>query len=178
MSEPHIYCDANPIIELAKYSRRTSDPIWEPDCQMMQRILHAANNKEISLFTSSISIAECVSAGDDWGQEVQEFLVNLLSSGRMFKLVQDSIFIAEQARDLRWKHNIRLQGMDAIHVASAIDANCTEFLTCDTDMSKPKVADKIRVLASVGISVITPSQTKLLTALYLSADPNLLNFTN
>ena len=68
--------------------------------------------------------------------------------------------------------------MDAIHVASAIDANCTEFLTCDTDMSKPKVADKIRVLASVGISVITPSQTKLLTALYLSADPNLLNFTN
>ena len=178
MSEPHIYFDAQPITELTKYSKRTHDRIREQDCQMMQRILHAANNREISLYTSSISIAECVSAGDDWGKDVQEFLVNLLSSGRMFKLVQDSIFIAEQARDLRWKHNIRLRGMDAIHVASAIDAECTEFLTCDTDMNKPKVADKIRVLTSLGVSVITPCQTQLLTSLHLSAEPNLIKFPN
>jgi PIN domain len=96
----------------------------------------------------------------------------------MFKLVQDSIFIAERARDLCWKHNIRLQGMDAIHVASAIDADCTEFLTRDTDMSKAKVAGKLRALADAGISVITPSQSKLLPPRYLSAEPNLLKLLN
>jgi predicted nucleic acid-binding protein len=175
MSEPHIYCDANPIIELTKYSRRTHDPVFETDCHMMQRILHAANNKDISLFTSSISIAECVSAGDDYGPEVQEFLVNLLSSGRMFKLVQDSIFIAEEARDLRWKHNIRLQGMDAIHVASAINANCAEFLTHDLDIGKPKIADKIALLTGLGIRVIKPSQTLLIPEKYFSAEANLVN---
>jgi len=178
MSEPRIYCDANPIIELTKYSRHTHDPIREADCEMMQRILHAANNEQISLFTSSISIAECVSAGEDYGKEVQEFLVNLLTSGRMFKLVQDSIFIAEEARNLRWDHHIKLQGMDAIHVASAIDADCTEFLTCDTDLSKPKVADKIRVLAGLGIRVITPSETQLLPERYLGAELNLFGKPN
>lgn len=178
MSEPHIYCDANPIIELAKYSRGTHDPLFEADCLMMQRILHAANNKDVSLFTSSISIAECVSAGDDCGPEVQEFLINLLSSGRMFKLVQDSIFIAERARDLRWKHNIRLQGMDAIHVASALDSNCTEFLTCDTDMSKQKVADKIGLLSGQGIRVVKPSECQLIPDRYSTADPNLFNHPN
>ena len=173
MSEPHIYCDANPIIELVKSSRGTSDPAFLSDCQMMQRILQAANNKDISLFTSSISIVECVSAGDDYGKEVQEFLVNLLTSGRMFKLVQDSIFIAEQARDLRWKHNIKLKGMDAIHVASAIDAECTEFLTWDTDIRKQSVADKINLLSSNGISVVRPSLSQLLPSQYSTAAPSL-----
>jgi predicted nucleic acid-binding protein len=178
MSEPHIYCDANPIIELVKSSRGTSDPAFAPDCQMMQRILHAANNKDILLFTSSVSIVECVSAGEDYGKEVQEFLVNVLTSGRMFKLVQDSIFIAEQARDLRWKHNIKLKTMDAIHVASALEADCTEFLTCDTDMSRPKVAEKINLLGKLGISVVRPSLSQLLPPRYASSDPNLLNFPN
>jgi predicted nucleic acid-binding protein len=140
----------------------------------MQRILAAANNDIISLYTSSISIAECVAAGDDYGKEVQEFFIGTLTSGRMFKLVQDSIFVAEQARDLRWKHNIILRGADAIHVASAIDAQCTEFLTWDTDISHPKVANKVHLLNKFGISVITPAQTQLLPTSYGTAPP--LNF--
>jgi predicted nucleic acid-binding protein len=178
MSEPHIYCDANPIIELVKSSRGTSDPIYIPDCQMLQRILHAANNNDISLFTSSVSIVECVSAGEDYGKEVQEIIVNVLTSGRMFKLVQDSIFIAEQARDLRWKHNLKLKGMDAIHVASAIEAECTEFLSWDVDVSKPKIADKMDALSKYGISVVRPSLSLLLPPRYSSSDPNLMNFPN
>jgi len=52
--------------------------------------------------------------------------------------------------------------MDAIHVASALEAKCTEFLTWDKDMSNSKA----QFLASQGISVITPSATKLLPPLY------------
>ncbi|MGO9777381.1 MAG: type II toxin-antitoxin system VapC family toxin [Terracidiphilus sp.] len=81
------------------------------------------------------------------------------------KLVQDTIFVAEQARDLRWKHNIRLKGMDAIHVASALEAKCTEFLTWDRDMG----TSKSQFLAAQGVSVITPSATKLLPPTYYSA---------
>jgi predicted nucleic acid-binding protein len=164
-----IYSDANPIIELAKFAKGTHDPARERDLDFMRRILAAANNREIELYTSSISIAECVAAGDDWGPDVQAFFIGTLSSGRMFKLVQDSIFVAEQARNLRWKHNIRLKGADAIHVASAIEAQCTEFLTWDSDIRKPKDADKVKALAAFGISVITPRQTKLLPPLYASA---------
>jgi predicted nucleic acid-binding protein len=164
-----IYSDANPIIELAKYSKGTHDPEREKDLDFLRRILAAANNKEIELFTSSISVAECVAAGNDWGPDVQKFFTGTLTSGRMFKLVQDSIFIAEQARNLRWNHDIRLSGADAIHVASAIDAQCTEFLTWDTDIKKQKTAEKMNLLAKFGISVITPRETKLLPPLYAEA---------
>lgn len=164
-----IYSDANPIIELAKFARGTHDQERTLDLDFMRKILAAANNTEIELYTSSISVAECVAAGDDWGPEVQRFFIGTLTSGRMFKLVQDSIFLAEKARDLRWKHDIRLKGADAIHVASAIEAQAAEFLTWDADISKPKVADKMKVLASFGVSVITPKETKLLPPLYASA---------
>jgi predicted nucleic acid-binding protein len=165
---PRIYCDANPIIEMAKYRKRTHDPKRERDLWMMTQILRAAQNEEIALFTSSISVAECVAAGDDWAQDVQEFFIGALTSGRMFKLVQDSIFVAERARDLRWKDNIRLRGMDAIHVASALIATCGEFLTWDNDMGKSKIAQKAAALKALGIQVAIPSDTKLLPSFYLS----------
>ena len=134
----------------------------------MNQILRAAQNEEIALFTSSISVAECVAAGDDYSKEVQEFFIGVLTSGRMFKLVQDSIFVAECARDLRWKDNIHLKGMDAIHVASALIANCGEFLTWDHDMGKTKFADKSVALKALGLQVAIPSETKLLPSFYLS----------
>lgn len=164
-----IYSDANPIIELAKYARGAHEPGRALDVDFMRKILAAANNGEVELYTSSISVAECVHAGGDSGPEVQRFYIGTLTSGRMFKLVQDSIFLAEKARDLRWKHNLNLKGADAIHVASAIEAQATEFLTWDTDISKPKVADKMKVLSLFGVSVITPKETKLLPPLYASA---------
>jgi predicted nucleic acid-binding protein len=167
-SVPRIYSDANPIIELAKFGKKTHDPSRERDLWMMNQMLKAANNGEIDLYTSTISVAECVAAGDDYDKDVQEFFIGVLTSGRMFKLVQDTIFVAERARDLRWKDNIRLKGMDAIHVASALDSGCTEFLTWDSDMGKNKVAERARALAALGLTVTTPSGTKLLPSFYLT----------
>jgi predicted nucleic acid-binding protein len=170
IANPRIYSDANPIIELAKLAKQTHNPARESDLRMMERLLKAANNEEISLFTSSISIAECVAAGTDYGVDVQEFFLGVLTSGKMFKIVQDSIFVAEQARDLRWVHHIELSGMDAIHVASAIEAHCTEFLTWDRG-----IASNAALLAGHGIRVITPSQTQSLPPLYMQTKPGLFN---
>jgi predicted nucleic acid-binding protein len=173
-SGPRIYSDANPIIELAKYAKKTHDPNRERDLWMMRQILRAAQSEEVSLFTSTISVAECVAAGDDWGVDVQEFFVGVLTSGRMFRLVQDSVFVAERARDLRWKDNIRLSGMDAIHVASALEAGCTEFLTWDNGIKKNRLAEKASALAALGLQVITPCNTRLLPPYYLSEQQPLI----
>lgn len=170
ITNPRIYSDANPIIELAKLAKKTHNPSREPDLLVLQKLLKAANDEEISLFTSSISVAECVAAGDDYGEDVKEFLLGVLTSGRMFKLVQDTIFIAEQARDLRWTHHARLSGMDAIHVASAIEAKCEEFLTWDAG-----IVNNAPFLASQGIRVISPSQTQFLPPLYTQLKPGLFN---
>jgi hypothetical protein len=64
------------------------------------------------------------------------------------------------------QHNLVLKGMDAIHVASALDAKCKEFLTWDTDMSNQKAAEKITTLHGLGMMVITPSQSELLPPHY------------
>jgi len=169
IANPRIYSDANPIIELAKLAKRTHNPARESDLRILDRLLQAANNEEVSLFTSSISVAECVAAGNDYGEDVQEFFIGVLSSGKMFKLVQDSIFVAEQARDLRWVHNVELSGMDAIHVASAIEAKCTEFFTWDKEIAR----NATQFLSSRGIHVIAPSQTQFLPPLYSQTRPRL-----
>jgi predicted nucleic acid-binding protein len=164
---PRIYCDANPIIQLAKKGIGIIDPARTRDLEYLEEMLKAANNEELDLFTSSISIAECVHAEGDYSQSVQEFFVGVLSSGSMFKLVQDSIFVCEQARQLRWKHNINLKGMDAIHVASAIEANCGEFLTWDNGIGSSRNALKTQALAIHGIRVITPSESLLIPPAYV-----------
>lgn len=172
-STPRIYSDANPIIELAKKGVGIHDPARSHDLWYLEQMLKAANNDELDMFTSSISIAECVAADKDWSQPVQEFFIGVLTSGSMFKIVQDSIFIAEQARQLRWKHNIVLKGMDAIHVASAIEAQCSEFLTWDIGIGNNRNATKTAALAIHGIKVITPCQSLLVPPHYVHSQSKL-----
>lgn len=174
MSTPRIYCDANPITELAKLTKGTHDPLRERDLWFLNQMLRAADNEEIELYTSSISVAECVAAGDDWGKDVQEFFIGVLTSGRMFRLVQDTIFVAEHARDLRWKHNLRIKGADAIHVASALEAECEELISWDADMNNPRSIEKASILRDLGIKVILPSQSSLLPSFYRSEPTPLL----
>lgn len=85
-------------------------------------------------------------------------------SGQYVKLVQLTPFIATDARDLRWNHGLSLRGADAIHVASALDRKCEEFIT--TDGQAKKMAAKA-TLAQMGLRVIRASETQCLPAKYL-----------
>jgi hypothetical protein len=68
-------------------------------------------------------------------------------SGQYLQLVQVTPFIAVDARDLRWNHGIHLGGADGIHIASALEMKCEEFLSCDQKLTRVEAqGDQIRSL--------------------------------
>jgi len=75
-------------------------------------------------------------ADQDMSRPVKVRFETLLMSGQYVKLVQLTPFIATDARDLRWNHGVNLCGADAIHVASALDRKCEEFITTDRQAKK------------------------------------------
>jgi predicted nucleic acid-binding protein len=175
---PRIYADANMIIELGKKGRGWHTPHRADDIWFFEQILRASDDEVLEVYTSSISLSECTHIKDIsdpnnhkvvFDKEVQEFFRNLLCSGNLIKLVQDSVFVAEAGRDLLWKHDLRLSGMDAIHVASAIDARCTEFLTWDKHMNDPNDAQRVATFQKIGIRAILPSQSEILPSQYRQA---------
>ncbi len=143
LRSPNVYFDANILIELGKQKLNKHFTSRENDLWYFTQMLRASQLGEMRLFTSSLSIAECVHLDGDYDVDTQAFFSGVLLSGSMVTLVQSSVFVAEYARDLRWKHEIFLKPIDSLHVASALDAGCTEFLTWDTDMSKPTRAAQI-----------------------------------
>jgi predicted nucleic acid-binding protein len=105
----------------------------EADVWFLKRLLEANRDGEVHLFTSTLTIAECRHVGDkDISDDVKSQFNRLLMSGQYVRLVQMTPFIASDARDLHWVHGIiGLSGADAIHIASAIDRECEEFLTAN-----------------------------------------------
>jgi predicted nucleic acid-binding protein len=161
---PRIYVDTNIFLELGLKKHKKNKPERESDLWFFEQMLRAHEDKEIELMTSSITVAECTHIDGNYDEATQDFFTNLLMSGTLVTLIQDSVFIAERARDLRWKHDItKIKGADAIHVASAIDNDCKEFLSWDDEINgKKKLADFIPKLKSLGLYVISPKcSTKL-----------------
>jgi hypothetical protein len=102
----------------------------QSDVWFLKKLLEANRDGEVELFTSTLTIAECRHAGQTpVSEQVQSAFRRLLMSGQYVRLVQMTPFIAEDARDLTWKHGISLKGADSIHGASALDRKCDEMLT-------------------------------------------------
>ncbi len=160
-----IYLDACCFIDMVK--EHVGQPLSadrNTDVWFLKQITQACRDSELDVYTSVISIAECTHAGGDMSPPVKARFDALLMSGQYVKLVQPTPFIATDARDLRWKHNISLRGADAIHVASALDRKCEEFIT--TDGQAKKMVAKT-TLAQMGLRVIRAAQTTCLPGKYL-----------
>ena len=162
---PGVYFDSNILIELAKQRLNLHDPLRANDLWFFQQMLKASQANEMRLFTSSLTIAECIHVDQVYDAATQAFFTGVLLSGSMVTLVQSSVFVAEYARDLRWKHNILLKPMDSLHVSSALDAGCAEMLTWDTGISNPNRAAQIAGLKGLNLSVILPHETSSLPSL-------------
>jgi predicted nucleic acid-binding protein len=150
------------FIDVAKYTLERKDSISdladrEGHIQHCIKILEAAKNGELRLFTANLTISECQHLDGFIDDEVKRLFRSVLTSGRIVQIITDSIFIAEQARDLRWKHQICLSGADSHHVSTALEAGCEEFITFDSKILKN--ADKLKRL---GLRVIKADETHLL----------------
>jgi predicted nucleic acid-binding protein len=166
--KPKIYFDSCCFIELAKVKiGKQISTDRENDVWNLQKLLEAAENEGVLIYTSTLSLAECTHAEGDVSQEVKDYFTKLLTSGQYVRLVQPTVFIAEDARDLRWKHKVSLSGADAIHVASALDRGCDEYLTWEFAKKQPADKDKIEKL---GIKVREPHKTELLPDSYRQTD--------
>lgn len=166
-----IYIDSCIAIEMAKRMLNLHRPEREQELWFVRKMLKACEDREIELMTSSLTAVEAVSLGNDekgtpidCPKDVQEFLVSLLTSGTLVKLVQPSLFVAEYARDLRWVHGLTLRPFDALHVASALDSHCKELITFDGRMNKRP--EEIAKLADLDLRVILPSESTILPGDY------------
>jgi predicted nucleic acid-binding protein len=123
--------DACCFIELALQTIRKNGMDREDDLWFLKELLNAAYDGEIEVLTSTLSIAECAHAKGDVSDDVKSLFRRFLTSGRYVFLVQDSVLVAEKARNLRWVHDLSFGGADSIHLASALELKCEEFLTWD-----------------------------------------------
>lgn len=163
---PRIYVDACCFIDMVKTevgAKIESDR--EIDVWHLKRILEANRDNEVEVYTSTLSIAECQHVGEeDVSDAVKQRFSGLLMSGQYVRLVELTPFIAQDARDLRWTRNIALKGADSVHVSSALDRRCGEFLTSNGRFEK--VDRYSGALSKIGLHVRRGKETQLLPSKY------------
>ena len=165
-----VYLDACCFIDMVKTEvGKNLDSDRKTDVWFMKQLLQANRDQEVEVYTSTLSIAECSHGGDgDVSEAVKIQFSRLLMSGQYVRLVQLTPFIAQDARDLRWKHDVALRGPDAVHVASAIAMECEEFISNNGRFRR--VEAHLNTLTHLGLSVIAGRHTVCLPAKYRQLD--------
>lgn len=158
MANPVIYMDACCFIDLAKSSLSVyTKPDREPHIFYSRKFLEAARANNITVYTSSVTAIECVVIKDESQPNapvveedtVKPLFRGMLMSGKSGVMpVIPTPRMVEDARDLRWTHDITCKPMDALHLATAIKMGCTHFLTTDN-----LGAENIKKLGGMGLIV-------------------------
>jgi predicted nucleic acid-binding protein len=157
-----LYMESCCFIDLAKYQlglKQTIDDLAKKESHIQGciKILDAASKGQLRVETANITISECQHLKGVVTPEIKRLFRSILSSGKIVHIITDSIFISERAQELRWTYDINLSGADAHHVASALEANCEEFITFDR-----KIRSNAAKIATLGLRVATGDQTQLL----------------
>jgi predicted nucleic acid-binding protein len=160
------YIDACCFIDMVKTKvGKTLVEDREHDVWHLKRLLEAHRDKEIEIYTSTLTIAECSHAGDkDISPTVKSEFDRMLMSGQYVRLVQMTPFIAVDARNLRWVHGMAIRGADSIHVASALAMKCDEFLSSDGRLARLGLLGTS--LARLGLQVRNGRETQCLPEKY------------
>jgi hypothetical protein len=170
-NKPRVYIDSCYYIDVAKGRlSRTLDQGRDLHIPFVEKLLLAALNDDIEVWASTFIIAEClaVEKGDmDVPADVRDTFSRLLASGNPVKIQAVDVFIAERARDLRWRDQIKCGGgADSIHVATALELGCEEFISTNVKRG-PLNADAAVKLAKLGLRVIEAPQTSVLPPHYI-----------
>jgi predicted nucleic acid-binding protein len=160
--KPVIYMDACCFIDAVKEvvgilpSDRTDD-VWH-----IKKLLEAHRLGDISVVTSTLSLAECVAV--EAGQavvpeKVQEQFRKLLTSGQYLSLAQQTPKTGRLVQELRWQHHLVLRGADVLHVATALERGAKEFISTDDRLKKSRMVEASTKLTPSGIRFIRASET-------------------
>lgn len=169
-NKPKIYLDSCCFIDLATYrSGITVDPERNNHVWYCKRLIEASQNKDIEVYVSTISVTECLYIRDAeqrkiLNEEIKRLFSSVLLSGKSGVIpVQPEYNIIKRARDLFWIDGIDLKPLDSIHLASALEIGCNEFITTDKHTYENKVAQ----IARLGLTVLfSASQTRCLPDKY------------
>jgi predicted nucleic acid-binding protein len=129
-----VYFDTNIFIYLLEGNNNLRLQI-----EALQEIIVAG---EVSIFSSELAFTEMLplvvrSKNDIAIRRVMQFL----EEDRLFQLVPIDRIICIQAGVLRGETGMKTP--DAIHVASAMSASCSHFLTNDTGIQLPKTIERV-----------------------------------
>lgn len=161
MAKPKLYIETTSFIDMAKEAVGTLPKDRDDDVWFSKKLLEANRDGKIAVYTATLTIAECQHADGITDERVQKIFKAMLTSGQYVSLVQDTVLVAESARNLRWNHKLAFRGADAMHVASALEMGCSEFITTDE-----KILSRAAELAGLGLRVIRAHQTSYLPAEY------------
>jgi hypothetical protein len=160
-----VYFDSCIFINLVKYrASRSCDNDEIRGVWWAQKLLEASRNNDVRVITSTLSVAECTHVRDGAvpSEDVKRFFDGLLCSGKAgVYLTQSTYSIIERARNLRWIDEVCLGGVDSVHIASAIERGCSEFLTDDS-----KILKNSGKINDFGMRVCHPYDTRLLPSSY------------
>jgi hypothetical protein len=167
-NKPRVYFDSCGYIDVAKGRHGVSDEHSQAELPFLEGLLLAAHDGLIEIWTSSITIAECLTieaSVDEVPEAVRETFRSLLMGGSPVRINAADVFVAEKARDLRWQGIRCGGGADGLHVATALDLGCEEFITTNSKRG-PLQGETPARLAKLGLRVIRPHQTTVLPPQY------------
>lgn len=110
-AKPRVYFDSCLFIEMAKTAlNKPVDNNRHNEIWFCKKLLEASRDGEIEVFTSMITIAEClhVDTITNIDDETKRLFRGMLTSGNSgVTPVSISIFTVSDARDIVWKQNIQ-----------------------------------------------------------------------
>ncbi|HUF04356.1 MAG TPA: PIN domain-containing protein [Aridibacter sp.] len=165
MTVNRVYLDTCCFIESVKSEVGNAQPGRESDIWYIKQLLEASKNGDIEVITSYLTIAEFRGVGAPLTDEIKRIIRSVMSSGKIVKLAQLSRGTAELARDLHWVHSINLGGADAVHVATALNTECKEFISFDGGKRKSPLKF-FAELKKLGILAVEPARTTFLPPEY------------
>jgi len=167
MMTPKGYIDACCIIEAVKGRRGLPLDHSTKEVDMIERIMKAAKEGEISLYTSMITVAEVLHLGTKPPPpDLKPYIERLILSGRNgIVSVAPSPPIVILARDLAVDDGLWERVADRIHVATALTVGATEFLSVDGRLARRIGRSQVR-----SCRIISPSATTMLPDEYRHDD--------
>lgn len=160
--EPRVYIDACCFIDMVSHDLSIGvKPGRTSHVYYCRKFLEAAKGKEAFVFTSTLTVSECVAVKDDtdpnnhkpvFTDDVKRLFEGMLLSTKSGVMpVQPTPRIVKAARDLRWKYGATFKPMDSLHIATALEMKCGYFITTDERL-KP---ENVTIAKTLGLVVCT-----------------------